>query len=77
MGMEFNEILLALAFVILNSYFSFRAGQLNGKFSGIIQIVQFLKDKNALKDKNSIIGFNQWPALVKEVYNNPYEIESD
>ncbi|MGY8867855.1 MAG: hypothetical protein ACKVJK_19795 [Methylophagaceae bacterium] len=71
------EYIIFGVFIVLNSYFSFRAGETSGKFGGIISIVQFLKDKNALKDKNSIEGFNQWPALVKEVYNNPYEIESD
>jgi hypothetical protein len=75
--MDLSVIIIFGAFVVLNSYFSFRAGEKSGKFGGIIGIVQFLKDKNALKDKNSIVGFNQWPALVKEVYNNPYEIESD
>lgn len=75
--MDLSGIIIFGAFVVLNSYFSFRAGEKAGKFGGIISIVQFLKDKNALKDKNSIVGFNQWPALVKEVYNNPYEIESD
>lgn len=75
--MDFTTTLIFVVFVILNSYFSFRAGEKAGKFGGIISIVQFLKDKNALKDKNNIIGFNQWPELVKEVYNNPYEIESD
>ena len=71
------EYIIFGVFIVLNSYFSFRAGETSGKFGGIISIVQFLKDKNALKDKNSIEGFNHWPALVKEVYNNPYEIESD
>jgi len=71
------EYIIFGVFIVLNSYFSFRAGETSGKFGGIISIVQFLKDKNALKDKNSIEGFNQWPALVREVYNNPYEIESD
>ena len=71
------EYIIFGVIIVLNSYFSFRAGETSGKFGGIISIVQFLKDKNALKDKNSIEGFNQWPALVKEVYNNPYEIESD
>ena len=71
------EYIIFGVFIVLKSYFSFRAGETSGKFGGIISIVQFLKDKNALKDKNSIEGFNQWPALVKEVYNNPYEIESD
>jgi hypothetical protein len=75
--MGIGEYIIFGVFVVLNSYFSFRAGETSGKFGGIISIVQFLKDKNALKDKNSIEGFNQWPALVKEVYNNPYEIESD
>jgi len=75
--MGLGEYIIFGVFVVLNSYFSFRAGETNARFAGIISIVQFLKDKNALKDKNSIEGFNQWPALVKEVYNNPYEIESD
>lgn len=75
--MDLSGIIIFGAFVVLNSYFSFRAGEKSGKFGGIISIVQFLKDKNALKDKNSIVGFNQWPTLVKEVYSNPYEIESD
>lgn len=75
--MGLSEYIIFGVFIVLNSYFSFRAGETSGKFGGIVSIVQFLKDKNALKDKNSIEGFNQWPALVKEVFNNPYEIESD
>ena len=48
------EYIIFGVFIVLNSYFSFRAGETSGKFGGIISIVQFLKDKNALKDKNSI-----------------------
>ena len=70
-------VLAFIVFVCVNSYFSFRAGETSGKFGGIVSIIQFLKTKDALKDKNNITGFEQWPTLVKKVFNNPYDIEND
>ena len=56
--------LISLGFIAANSYFMFKAGERAGKFLGMISIVQFFKEKNVLKDKNDITGFNKWPNVV-------------
>ena len=63
--------LISLLFIAANSYFMFKAGEKAGKFVGMISIVQFFKQKNALKDKNSIIGFKNWPMVVQVMYEAP------
>ncbi len=60
-----------LLFIVANSYFSFKAGEKAGKFVGMISIVQFLKEKNVLKDKKDIIGFKRWPEAIKLIYITP------
>ena len=60
-----------LLFIVANSYFSFKAGEKAGKFVGMISIVQFLKEKNVLKDKKDIVGFKNWPLAIQMLYTNP------
>ena len=67
--MDFSIIFLL--FVVANSYFMFKAGEKAGKFTGMISIVQFFKQKNVLKDKNDIIGFKKWPIAIQMMYVNP------
>jgi len=67
--MDFSIIFLF--FVIANSYFMFKAGEKAGKFTGMISIVQFFKQKNVLKDKNDIIGFKKWPIAIQMLYSDP------
>ncbi len=67
--MDFSIIFLL--FVIANSYFMFKAGEKAGKFTGMISIVQFFKQKNVLKDKNDIIGFKKWPIAIQMLYSDP------
>lgn len=57
-----------LLFILINSYFSFKAGEKAGKFVGMISIVQFLKEKNVLKDKKDITGYDRWPEAIKVLY---------
>ena len=63
--------LLSLGFIAANSYFMFKAGEKAGKFTGMISIVQFFKEKNVLKDKNNIQGFKNWPLAIQMLYTNP------
>jgi hypothetical protein len=67
--MDFSIIFLL--FVVANSYFMFKAGEKAGKFTGMISIVQFFKQKNVLKDKNDIIGFKKWPIAIQMLYADP------
>lgn len=67
--MDFSIIFLL--FVVANSYFMFKAGEKAGKFTGMISIVQFFKQKNVLKDKNDIIGFKKWPIAIQMLYSDP------
>jgi hypothetical protein len=53
------------------SYFMFKAGEKAGKFTGMISITQFFKQKSVLKDKKDIIGFNNWPEPIKIMYEVP------
>ena len=55
------QSLLFIGFVVLNTVFSYKAGKNEGLFQGMISITQFYKDKSALKDKQSILGFENWP----------------
>ena len=63
--------LISLGFIAANSYFMFKAGEKAGKFTGMISIVQFLKQKNVLKDKKDITGFKNWPIAIQMLYANP------
>lgn len=63
--------ILFLVFVLANSYFMYKAGEKAGKFTGMISITQFFKQKSVLKDKNDIIGFDNWPLAIKMMYVNP------
>jgi|TARA_R110001592_G_scaffold154623_1_gene383719 hypothetical protein len=49
----------------------FKAGEKAGKFTGMISIVQFLKEKNVLKDKKDIQGFKNWPLAIQILYATP------
>ena len=66
-----SMFLFFLLFILANSYFMYKAGERAGKFTGMISITQFFKQKNALKDKNSILGFKNWPAVVQAMYDAP------
>ena len=63
--------IIFLLFVLANSYFMFKAGEKAGKFTGMISIVQFFKQKNVLKDKNDIVGFKKWPIAIQMLYSDP------
>jgi len=63
------------AFVIINTYFSFRAGRESGKWEGIIGTMRFLKDEKALKGKTLIKGYQHWPESLKKAFTNPYSEE--
>mgnify|MGYP003648812105 FL=1 len=60
-----------MLFIVINSFFSFKAGEKAGKFIGMISITQFFKEKHVLKDKNKIEGFKDWPASVQIMYVTP------
>tara|TARA_R110001592_G_scaffold266916_2_gene532779 strand:- start:23 stop:247 length:225 start_codon:yes stop_codon:yes gene_type:complete len=66
-----EDYIIFLVFIAINSYFSFKAGEKAGKFVGMISIVQFLKEKNVLKDKKEIVGFKNWPLAIQMLYANP------
>jgi hypothetical protein len=66
-----ENYIIFLVFILANSYFMYKVGENAGKFSGMISITQFFKQKNVLKDKNSILGFNNWPEPVKILYEAP------
>ena len=66
--MDFSIIFLL--FVLANSYFMYKAGEKAGKFVGMISIVQFLKEKDVLKDKKDIAGYDRWPEAIKSLYVN-------
>ena len=66
-----DQYIIFLLFIIVNSYFSFKAGEKAGKFVGMISIVQFLKEKRVLKDKKDIVGFKKWPEAIRLLYVTP------
>ena len=68
---SFDMGVILLLFVLFNSYFMYKAGEKSGKFIGMISITQFFKQKSVLKDKNDIIGFDNWPLAIKMMYVNP------
>ena len=63
--------IVSMLFIAANSYFMFKAGEKAGKFTGMISIVQFFKEKNVLKDKKDIRGFKNWPLAIQMLYANP------
>jgi hypothetical protein len=64
-----------VTFVALNSFFSYRAGEKSGKYDGMLMGFRFLKDKNALRDKNKVIGFANWPMPLQQMYIDPDHVE--
>ena len=66
-----DNYMIFLLFILVNSYFMYKAGEKAGKFTGMISITQFFKQKNVLKDKNSIIGFESWPEAIQVLYEVP------
>ena len=68
---SFDMGVMLLVFVFFNSYFMYKAGEKSGKFIGMISITQFFRQKNVLKDKNKIIGFENWPLPVQVIYEDP------
>ena len=75
--MDFSTAFIFVTFVVLNTYFSFRAGEKAGKFDGMVMAFRFLKDKKALRDKNKVIGYSQWPLPLQQMYVDPDNIEID
>ena len=69
--MDFATAALFIGFVVLNTVFSYNAGKKEGIFTGMISITQFYKKKSALKDKQSILGFDAWPEPIKATFLNP------
>ena len=63
--------LVAFIFILANTYYSFKAGELSGRFEGMLSITQFYKDKNVLKDKKKILGFKNWPLPIQILYGDP------
>jgi hypothetical protein len=59
-------------FIVANSLYFYNLGKkqglTEGKFTGMISIVQFLKEKNVLKDKKDITGYERWPEAIKVLY---------
>lgn len=74
---DINTGLIFITFVIINSWFSFRAGEKSGKYDGMLMGFRFLKDKNALRDKIDIIGFDRWPLPLQQMYIDPDHVEID
>lgn len=75
--MDLQTTVLFLLFVCVNTIFSYRAGLKDGTFNGMHMAFRFLKNKSALKDKNSVIGFMQWPVPLQELFNDPDNLEID
>lgn len=75
--MEFSTAFIFITFVAFNTYFSFRAGEKAGKFDGMVMAFRFLKGKKALRDKNKVIGYSQWPLPLQQMYVDPDNIEID
>lgn len=69
--MDFMTMAIVLGFVVLNTVLSYNAGKKEGIFIGMISITQFYKRKSALKDKQSILGFDNWPIETQAVFMNP------
>ena len=67
----FHMGVIFLLLVLFNSYFMYTAGDKSGKFIVMISITQFFRQKNVLKDKNKIIGFENWPLPVQVIYEDP------
>ena len=71
--MDINNFeLYFILFAVANTYFSYRAGKTEGSWRGVVGAFQFLKDKNALKDNNTVIGFSTWPLPMQKLYKNPH-----
>ncbi len=68
---DFDMAVFFLVFIAINSYFSFKAGENSGKFIGMISITQFFRDKQALKDKHKISGFENWPLPIQIIFTDP------
>jgi|TARA_B100001057_G_C22423329_1_gene784437 hypothetical protein len=75
--MDYTTAIIFIGFIIINSWFSFRAGEKAGRYEGMLMGFRFLKDKNALRDKIDIIGFNQWPMPLQQMYVDPDHVEID
>lgn len=65
------QMFVFMTFVVANTYFSYKAGLFAGKVEGMISITQFFRDKQALKDKQSILGFKNWPEPIQLMYETP------
>jgi hypothetical protein len=65
--------ILFFIFILINSYFSFKAGEKSGRFIGMLHIVQFFQTKGVLKDKKEIVGFKNWPRAIQVLYLDPRE----
>lgn len=72
-----TQTIVFLIFIAANTFFSYRAGQKDGTFNGMLMTFQFLKKKSALKDKNNVIGFMQWPAPLQQMFIDPDNLEID
>jgi len=69
------DIYIAISiFIVANSLYFYNLGRkqglTEGKFTGMISIVQFLKEKDVLKDKKDIAGYDRWPDAIKSLYVN-------
>jgi len=58
-----------IAFVGINSYFSYS----RGAKKGTVHAMCFLKEFNCLKPLNSLKGTDSWPDPLKKMYDNPRE----
>jgi len=75
--MDFMTASVFFTFVVLNSFFSYRAGEKSGKYDGMHMAFRFLRDKRALRDKNKVIGYSQWPLPLQQMYIDPDNVEID
>jgi hypothetical protein len=66
--MDFYMMASLLGFVVANSIFSYKAGERAGKYDGIVGITTFFHNNCALKDKNTITEFDNWPIVIKTIY---------
>ena len=75
--MDMSTGIIFVVFVLINTWLSYRAGEKAGKYEGMLLGFRFLRDKNALRDKIEIIGFNNWPEPLQQMYVDPDHVEID
>lgn len=72
--MNIEWAILFILFVVVNSVMSYKAGQREGQFEGMIGLSILLKEKNMLKDFKSIIGYNNIPTPIRNLLEDPKRV---